>query len=165
MAKADAEDLLAQAALQAHRLDVVQRALDRARHPGLPDDLATQCAYDAARLAVALDDPDKALSLLEQDETDAGLELRGQVYEALKRWPEAVLVLGRLATRSVPEDGVLTEPQQALVSRLATDAAAAQDSATLLRLKGWLAGRTLGVEQDERFAMQIRSIKPLSPAH
>ena len=165
VAKADAEDLLAQAALQAHRLDVAQRALDRARHPGLPEDLATQCAYDAARLAVALGDPDKALNLLEQDETDAGLELRGQVYEAQKRWPEAVLVLGRLAARSVPEDGVLTEPQQALVSRLATDATAAQDSATLLRLKGWLAGRTLGAERDERFAMQIRSIKPLSPAH
>lgn len=165
VAKADAEDLLAQAALQAHRLDVAQRALDRARHPGLPEDLATQCAYDAARLAVALGDPDRALSLLERDETDAGLELRGQVYEAQKRWPEAVVVLGRLAARNVPEDGVLTEPQQALVSRLATDAAAAQDSATLLRLKGWLAGRTLGAERDERFAMQIRSIKPLSPAH
>ncbi|MFT9215054.1 MAG: hypothetical protein ABF513_02175 [Acetobacter malorum] len=165
VARAEAEDLLAQAGLQAHRPALVQRALERATAPGMPDDLATQRAYDAARLAAESGDTAKALTLLAQDETDAGLDLRGKLYESEKRWPEAVLVIGRLATRGLPEEGVLTEPQRALALRLATDAAAAGDSETLLRLKGWLAGRTLGRERDALLAMQIRSIKPHSPAH
>ncbi|GBQ76721.1 hypothetical protein AA14337_0603 [Acetobacter malorum DSM 14337] len=165
VARAEAEDLLAQAGLQAHRPALVQRALERATAPGMPDDLATQRAYDAARLAAESGDTAKALTLLAQDETDAGLDLRGKLYESEKRWPEAVLVIGRLATRGLPEEGVLTEPQRALALRLASDAAAAGDSETLLRLKGWLAGRTLGRERDALLAMQIRSIKPHSPAH
>ncbi|WP_281701005.1 hypothetical protein [Acetobacter malorum] len=165
VARAEAEDLVAQAGLQAHRPALVQRALERATAPAMPDDLATQRAYDAARLAAESGDTAKALTLLAQDETDAGLDLRGKLYESEKRWPEAVLVIGRLATRGLPEEGVLTEPQRALALRLATDAAAAGDSETLLRLKGWLAGRTLGRERDALLAMQIRSIKPHSPAH
>lgn len=165
VARAEAEDLLAQAALQAHRPELAQRALDRATAPVLPDDLATQRAYDAARLAAEGGDTAKALTLLARDETDAGLDLRGKLYESEKRWPEAVLVIGRLATRGLPEEGVLTEPQRALALRLATDAAAAGDSETLLRLKDWLAGRTLGRERDALLAMQIRSIKGHSPAH
>lgn len=165
VARAEAEDLVAQAGLQAHRPALVQRALERAAAPAMPDDLATQRAYDAARLAAESGDTAKALTLLAQDETDAGLDLRGKLYESEKRWPEAVLVIGRLATRGLPEEGVLTDPQRALALRLATDAAAAGDSETLLRLKGWLAGRTLGRERDALLAMQIRSIKPHSPAH
>ncbi|WP_062142210.1 hypothetical protein [Acetobacter cerevisiae] len=165
VARAEAEDLLAQAGLQAHRPALAQRALERATAPAMPDDLATQRAYDAARLAAESGDIAKALTLLAQDETDAGLDLRGKLYESEKRWPEAVLVIGRLATRGLPEEGVLTEPQRALALRLATDAAAAGDSETLLRLKGWLAGRTLGRERDALLAMQIRSIKAHSPAH
>lgn len=165
VARSEAEDLVAQAGLQAHRPALVQRALERATAPAMPDDLATQRAYDAARLAAESGDTAKALTLLAQDETDAGLDLRGKLYESEKRWPEAVLVIGRLATRGLPEEGVLTEPQRALALRLATDAAAAGDSETLLRLKGWLAGRTLGRERDALLAMQIRSIKPHSPAH
>lgn len=165
VARAEAEDLLTQAGLQAHRPALAQRALERATAPAMPDDLATQRAYDAARLAAESGDIAKALTLLAQDETDAGLDLRGKLYESEKRWPEAVLVIGRLATRGLPEEGVLTEPQRALALRLATDAAAAGDSETLLRLKGWLAGRTLGRERDALLAMQIRSIKAHSPAH
>lgn len=90
--------------------------------------------------------------------------MRGRLYESDRRWAEAVLVVGRLAARSLPEEGVLTEPQRALAFRLATDAAAARDSATLSRLKTWLAGRTLGTERDARFAMQLQSIKAASPA-
>lgn len=165
VARAEAEDLVAQAGLQAHRPALVQRALERATAPAMPDDLATQRTYDAARLAAESGDTAKALTLLAQDETDAGLDLRGKLYESEKRWPEAVLVIGRLATRGLPEEGVLTEQQRALALRLVTDAAAAGDSETLLRLKGWLAGRTLGRERDALLAMQIRSIKPHSPAH
>ncbi|GBR24099.1 hypothetical protein AA0473_0550 [Acetobacter orleanensis NRIC 0473] len=159
IARAEADDLLAQAALHAHRPDVAQRALDRAAGIPLPDDQATQRTYDMAGLMVERGEAAKALSLLAQDETDAGLDLRGKLYESEKRWPEAVLVVGRLAARGLPEEGVLTNPQQVLALRLATDAAAAQDSVTLSRLKGWLAGRTLGRERDALFAMQLQSIK------
>lgn len=165
VARAEAEDFLAQAGLQARRPELAQKALDRATVPAIPGELATQRAYDAARLAAASGDTAKALTLLGQDETDAGLDLRGRLYEAEQRWAEAVLVVGRLATRGLPESGALTEPQRNLALRLATDAAAAQDSATLTLLKGWLAGRTLGRERDALFAMQIQDTKLRSSAH
>lgn len=164
VARAETDDLLAQAALQAHRPDLAQRALDRSAGLVLPDDLATQRTYDTARLLAERGETARALTLLARDETDAGLDLRGRLYESDRRWAEAVLVVGRLAARSLPEEGVLTEPQRALAFRLATDAAAARDSATLSRLKTWLAGRTLGTERDARFAMQLQSIKAASPA-
>lgn len=164
VARAEVDDLRAQAALQAHRPDVAQKALDRAASIPLPDDLATQRHYDAARLLAERGEAEKALALLARDETDAGLDLRGRLYEQNKHWPDAVQVVGRLAARRLPEEGMLTGPQQALALRLATDAVAAQDSETLLRLKDWLAGRTLGRERDGLFAMQLQSIKATSHA-
>ncbi|MCX2561594.1 hypothetical protein OQ252_09330 [Acetobacter farinalis] len=165
VARAEAEDFLAQAGLQARRPALAQKALDRATAPAMPGDLATQRTYDAARLAAASGDPGKALRLLAEDESDAGLDLRGQLYESAHRWGEAVQVVGRLASRGLPEQGGLTEPQRNLALRLATDAAAAHDSETLVRLKDWLAGRTLGRERDALLAMKFQEITPHNPAH
>ncbi|MDN6042340.1 MAG: hypothetical protein L0I33_10090, partial [Acetobacter sp.] len=110
-------------------------------------------------------EPDKALNLLAKDETDAGLDLRGQLYEADHRWAEAVQVVGRLASRALPQSGPLNEPQRILALRLATDAAAAHDKQTLLTLKGWLAGRTLGLERDTLLTLQLQSAGAATASH
>lgn len=165
LARAEASELLAQAAMKAHHLSVAQHAIDQAASPLMPDDLAARRAYDAARVAQAQGDTDKALALLAHDESDAGLDLRGQLYEADHKWADAVLVVGRLASRALPEQGALTESQRALAFRLAGDATAAHDAGTLQRLKAWLAGRTLGRERDELITIQLQQVghKPASP--
>ncbi|WP_086898056.1 hypothetical protein [Acetobacter senegalensis] len=164
-ARAEGEELLAQAAMQAHQLALAQMALDHAVSPLMPDDLAARKAYDAARVAQARGETEKAQALLAHDESDAGLDLRGQLYEADHRWADAVLVVGRLASRGLPQDGALTEAQRALAFRLATDAAAARDWETLHRLKDWLAGRTLGRERDALFTLLLRQMPRSAASH
>lgn len=165
LARSEVQDLLAQAALLQGHIGAAQRATDQIAFPVLQPDLAARKAYDAARVAQARGETDKAQALLAQDETDDGLDLRGHLYEADHHWPEAVQVVGRLASRALPESGPLTEPQRALALRLATDAAAAHDRQTLLQLKGWLAGRTLGHERDTLFALQLKATGATSASH
>ncbi|WP_094755651.1 tetratricopeptide repeat protein [Acetobacter orientalis] len=165
LARSEVQDLLAQAALLQGHISAAQRATGQIAFAALEPDLAARKAYDSARVAQAQGEPDKALSLLAKDETDAGLDLRGQLYEADHRWAEAVQVVGRLASRALPQSGPLNEPQRILALRLATDAAAAHDKQTLLTLKGWLAGRTLGHERDTLLTLQLQSAGAATASH
>ncbi|MGO3518596.1 MAG: tetratricopeptide repeat protein [Acetobacter cibinongensis] len=148
LARSEIQDFLAQAALQQGHLADAQAATDQILLTALQPDLAARKAYNAARIAQARGETAKALTLLAQDETDAGLDLRGKLYESDRQWAQAVQAVGRLASRSLPTEGPLTDSQKILVLRLATDAAAARDQATLHTLKDWLAGRSLGRERD-----------------
>ncbi|WP_086552758.1 tetratricopeptide repeat protein [Acetobacter orientalis] len=165
LARSEVQDLLAQAALLQGHISAAQRATGQIAFAALESDLAARKAYDSARVAQAQGEPDKALNLLAKDETDAGLDLRGQLYEADHRWAEAVQVVGRLASRALPQSGPLNEPQRILALRLATDAAAAHDKQTLLTLKGWLAGRTLGHERDTLLTLQLQSAGAATASH
>lgn len=154
--RADIEEQLAQAALQGNQRPLALRALERSALADLPEDLAARRRYDEARLAAASGNREGAQALLAEDESDAGLSVRGALYEQDQQWAQAVLVVGRLASRTLPEQGELSPPQRDLVIRLATDAAAAGDLETLHSLRAWVAGRALGAERQARFAALLR---------
>lgn len=157
LARSEIQDFLAQAALQQGHLADAQAATDQILLTALQPDLAARKAYNAARIAQARGETAKALALLAHDETDAGLDLRGKLYESDRQWTQAVQVVGRLASRSLPNEGPLTDSQKILVLRLANDAAAARDQATLHTLKDWLAGRSLGRERDELLKILLQT--------
>ena len=140
--KADTAGMLARAALATGHVQLALKALERGAQPHLPTDLLARRRYDEAQLAAQRGDIAGAQTLLAEDESDAGLTLRGSLYEQAHQWPQAVLVLGRLASHALPERGSLTPAQATLAHRLAADALAAGDSATLQRLTTWVNGRT-----------------------
>ncbi|MDE7547904.1 hypothetical protein PY793_07875 [Acetobacter fabarum] len=154
--RADIEEQLAQAALQGSQRPLALRALERSALADLPEDLAARRRYDEARLAAASGNREGAQTLLAEDESDVGLSVRGALYEQDQQWAQAVLVVGRLASRTLPEQGELSPAQRDLVIRLATDAAAAGDTETLHSLRAWVAGRALGAERQARFTALLR---------
>lgn len=156
VARAEIQEQIVQAAFKAGNVNAAMEALEQSTVPGLPEDMAARRHYDEAHLALTKGDRAGALALLADDESDTGLELRGQLYEQGKQWVDAVRVVGRLASHALPETGALTAPQQDLAMQLATDSAAAHDADTLQRLKAWLAGRTLGKEHDRQFDMLVK---------
>ncbi|MFT8891781.1 MAG: hypothetical protein ABF888_08060 [Acetobacter papayae] len=147
--RADRAELLARTAFAAGQQGIAAQALERAALSGFsfgmpadfPADLPARLRYDNALLALAGGHEAQALKLLATDESDDGLRLRGQVYEQQRQWAQAVLVLGRLASRALPAEGALTPDQVALARRLAQDAAAAGDTDTLSRLRAWVGTR------------------------
>ncbi|MFT8675714.1 MAG: hypothetical protein ABF791_07585 [Acetobacter sp.] len=139
--RADSAELLARAALDSGQVAQARAALERGLLPDLPPDLTARRRYDEARLAAMTGDTAGALLLLGEDESDTGLDLRARLSERAGLWPQAVLVLGRLCSRALPERGALTPGQRALASRLAADAINANDPETLRRLRGWVADR------------------------
>ncbi|MBO1329225.1 hypothetical protein OQ496_12800 [Acetobacter suratthaniensis] len=147
--RADRAELLARAALEAGQEHAAAQALARAALSGfslgVPADFAAdlpeRLRYDNALMAQASGQAAQALRLLANDESDDGLRLRGRVYEGQHQWAQAVLVLGRLASRALPAQGAFTSDQVALARRLAHDAAAAGDTDTLNRLRAWVGKR------------------------
>lgn len=156
VARAEIQEQIVQAAFKAGNVNAAMVALEQSTVPGLPEDMAARRHYDEAHLALAKGDRAGALALLADDESDTGLELRGQLYEQGKQWADAVQVVGRLASHALPETGALTQHQQDLVMQLTADSAAAHDADTLQRLKAWLGGRTLGKEQDRQFDILVK---------
>ncbi|MGG6429335.1 hypothetical protein ACQ5TV_05060 [Acetobacter ghanensis] len=157
--RADIEEQLAQAALESNQRPLALRALERSALPNLPDDLAARRRYDEARLAAANGNREGAQALLADDESDTGLSVRGALYEQDQQWADAVLVVGRLASRTLPEKGELTTEQRDLVIRLASDATAAGDAATVRSLQAWVGGRPLGAERQALFAALLRRVQ------
>lgn len=147
--RADRAELLARAALEAGQGPVAAQALQRAAPAGFsfgmlgdfPADMRDRLRYDNALMALAGGQAEQALHLLATDESDDGLLLRGRIYEQQRQWAQAVLVLGRLASRALPAEGALTPDQVALARRLAQDAVAARDADTLTRLRAWVGPR------------------------
>ncbi|MBO1326028.1 hypothetical protein K2X14_10320 [Acetobacter sp. TBRC 12305] len=139
--RADSAELVARAALDSGQVALARAALERGLLPDLPPDLAARRRYDEARLAAITGNTAGALLLLGEDESDAGLDLRARLHERAGQWAQAVLVLGRLCSRALPESGALTATQRGLALRLARDAVNANDPDTLRRLRGWVAGR------------------------
>jgi hypothetical protein len=147
--RADRAELLARAALEAGQGPAAAQALQRAAPAGFsfgmpadfPADMPDRLRYDNALMALAGGQAEQALHLLATDESDDGLLLRGRIYEQQRQWAQAVLVLGRLASRALPAEGALTPDQVALARRLAQDAVAARDADTLTRLRAWVGAR------------------------
>ena len=148
---------LAQADIAAQRLGQARRALEATKDPGADVSLASRRRVIEASLLANEGNRDQALHMLEQDEGNESLDLRGTILEEQRKWPEAVLVVGRLATKLLPETGTLSVPQQELSIRLATDAARANDWGTLDRLREWVGGRQMTPERQHIFSLLVTS--------
>lgn len=148
---------LAQADIDAQRLGQARRALDETQDPGADASLASRRRVITAGLLAREGSRDQAFELLEQDESDAALDLKGRILEEQRKWPDAVLVVGRLATKNLPEVGALNADQQQLAIRLATDAARANDWSTLDRLREWVGGRRMSPERQRIFTLLVTS--------
>jgi tetratricopeptide (TPR) repeat protein len=148
---------LAQADIDAQRLGQARRALDETQDSGADATLASRRRVITAGLLAREGSRDQALQLLAQDESDASLDLRGRILEEQRNWSEAALVVGRLATKNLPEIGTLTSEQQQLAIRLATDAARANDWSTLDRLREWVGGRRMSPERQRIFTLLVTS--------
>ena len=157
--RADIEEQLAQAALQSNQRPLALRALERSALADLPADLAARRRYDEARLAAASGNREGAQALLAEDESDTGLSMRGALYEQDQQWAQAVLVVGRLASRTLPEQGDLSPAQRDLVIRLAMDATAAGDAPTVRSLREWVGTRPLGAERQALFTALLRQVQ------
>ncbi|MFT8419595.1 MAG: hypothetical protein ABF636_12325 [Acetobacter sp.] len=157
--RADIEEQLAQAALESNQRPLALRALERSALADLPADLAARRRYDEARLAAASGNREGAQALLAEDESDTGLSVRGSLYEQDQQWEQAVQVVGRLASRTLPEQGVLSTAQRDLVIRLASDATAAGDAPTVRSLYAWVGGRALGAERQALFTALLRQVQ------
>ncbi|WP_166312680.1 tetratricopeptide repeat protein [Acetobacter estunensis] len=148
---------LAQADIAAQRLGQARRALDETADTSVDGDVASKRRVIAAGLLLREGNRDQALLMLAQDESDASLDLRGRILEEQRKWPDAVLVVGRLATHALPETGVLSLSQQELALRLATDAARANDWGTLDRLREWVGSRKMTPERQRVFNLLVTS--------
>jgi hypothetical protein len=88
----------------------------------------------AAAVAAQGDFPSAREALLELDTEAADREL-AELSEAAKLWPDAEAGWLRLARRTTPQSGPLTEDQAQLLLRLASCAAEANDDAALTQLR------------------------------
>ncbi|WP_161628343.1 tetratricopeptide repeat protein [Acetobacter nitrogenifigens] len=148
---------LAEADVAAKRLGQARRALDETADTGAPADVVSRRRVIAAGLLAQEGGKDEALQMLAQDESDAALDLRGRLLEEQRKWADATLVVGRLATRRLPEKGDLSNVQQDLAIRLASDAARVNDWATLDRLRDWVGGRRMTAERQRVFTLLVTS--------
>lgn len=148
---------LAQADIDAAKLGQARRVLDETEDGASGTDLAARRRVIAATLLMREGNNDQALQMLQQDETDDALDLRGHILEGENRWRDAVAVVGRLAMKNIPKDGELKDDQQALALRLATDAARAADWETLERLRDWIGDRPLTPERQRIFDLFVAS--------
>ncbi|GBQ82648.1 hypothetical protein AA13595_0981 [Gluconacetobacter johannae DSM 13595] len=112
-------------------------ALARTNDPGLPDDLKANERRILARIALATGDQTASLSLLRGDTNMASLDMSARIHEGKDEWAAAVRDVRRIVEAEIPKKGPLTQEQQALALRLASDATQAGDRSTL----DWIAGR------------------------
>ena len=107
--------------------------------PTAPEPLSSGLASRRTVLrarALAASGEDAAAARLLMPETGAeALTLRAQLCEQLRDWAGAEAALRALAQASVPASGKLTDAQQDLVLRLASDASQAGDMAVLQELR------------------------------
>ncbi|MBB2167728.1 hypothetical protein HLH36_05060 [Gluconacetobacter aggeris] len=113
------------------------QALAITDNPSLPDDIRTTRQVIAARVALATGDQAKALSLLHNSPNASALDLTARIHEEKGEWAAAAGDIRKMAEDIIPPTGPLTESQQILALRLASDASQASDQ----RLLGWVADR------------------------
>ncbi|MFT8421474.1 MAG: hypothetical protein ABF665_08150, partial [Gluconacetobacter sp.] len=128
LAETDIERRLPQEAAQ---------ALTITDDPSLPDDIKTTRQVLTARIALATGDQAKALTLLRNSANTSALDLTARVHEQKGEWAAAASDVRKMAADLLPPTGPLTDSQQILALRLASDASQAADQ-TLL---GWVADR------------------------
>jgi hypothetical protein len=109
--------------------------LDESGSADLPDSMRESRMILRARALADSGQQGAALALLGQAASEEGLELRARLLEQRHDWAGAVGALQALARASMPADGPLTEPQQDVLLRLASDAVRGGDMAVLQQLQ------------------------------
>jgi hypothetical protein len=145
------------ARLAALRLDQVdpagaKAALAASDAGGLTPGLAAHRAALQARALLAAGDENAAMTLLMGQDGAEALELRADMLEKRRDWPDAEAALKALARATLPETGALTDAQQDLVLRLASAASEAGDMVYLLQMQVGLASRLAAGPRADLFA-------------
>ncbi|GBQ18915.1 hypothetical protein AA12717_0076 [Gluconacetobacter sacchari DSM 12717] len=128
---------LAEADIERAQPQEAAQALARTDDPTLPNEIRTSRQVIAARIALATGDQAKALSLLHDSTNASALDITARIHEGRGEWAAAAGDVRRMAADIIPPTGPLTEAQQALALRLASDASQAADQPIL----GWITGR------------------------
>ncbi|MFW7269490.1 hypothetical protein ACMAUO_16185 [Gluconacetobacter sp. Hr-1-5] len=128
---------LAETNIERKRPQDAAQALTITDDPSLPDDIKTTRQVLAARIALATGDQAKALTLLRNSPNTSALDLTARVHEQKGEWAAAASDVRKMAEDLLPPTGSLTESQQILALRLASDASQAADQTIL----GWVADR------------------------
>ncbi len=140
-------------------------ALTASDMEGLPSELATRRAVLHARILDAEGKPGDAVAALASVDDPAADELRADIAERAKSWPDAEAALRSLVARRVPADGSLDDSQQALVLRLAGAASQAGDATVLAALRQQDSARMQGGKLAPMFRLftadPVRSIADL----
>ncbi|WP_331000072.1 hypothetical protein [Acetobacter garciniae] len=144
---------LANADLARKRPQDAVTALTRTDAPDLPDDIKAARRRAAARVALALGDQAKALSLLQGDTSPQALDTSARIHEAKNEWAMAAADLRIVAETAIPQTGTLSDSQQALALRLASDASQAGDHATLDWIAGIVGNRSMTGDNDRMFRL------------
>jgi len=121
--------------------DAAILALSESNSADMGDAVRQRRALIIARVEAKRGDPRGAAESLAGDRTPEADEARAAIFEQAKDWPSARDALATLASRVVPDTGVLDARQLQVVLRLATAATRADDDTTLASLREKLRGR------------------------
>jgi tetratricopeptide (TPR) repeat protein len=144
--KARVGSRLAVIRLMASEAEKAIAALDASESPGLPAELATARRHLRARATILVGQADKAVSLLDKDDTVEAERIRADIFWGRQDWSNAAQVLGRLVkTAGVTLKQPLDERQGLAILKLAVALALSGNERGLSRARadyGPLMGET-----------------------
>lgn len=162
--KAEAGLALARAYLQLKNAAKASAALDATDMPSISPEIKAQ--RDVARAEIALVNGDKAqsLSILKAAQSTSAKLMRVRMLENQADWTSASHELQAIAQTELPAGGTLSDVQQDLALRLASDAARAGDIATLKWLTDRVTAREMTGPKARIFALLTQSGSPTTEA-
>ncbi|MBB2203567.1 hypothetical protein HLH27_00840 [Gluconacetobacter takamatsuzukensis] len=136
------------------------KVLDVTDDPNLPDDIKTTRRIMTAQIALANGDTTKTLSVLHNDTSPQSLDITARIHEGKGEWAAAARDVRRLAEATIPESGSLSDDQQALALRVASDASQAADRPLLDWITSRIGGRPLDGDRQALFNLLTKPVSP-----
>jgi hypothetical protein len=128
-------------------------ALSESNSDDIPEAIRARRGLIAARAQAKRGNAAEAAAALSADKTADAEETRAAILEQAQNWPAARDALSILATRVLPDSGMLNAVQLGVVLRLATAATNADDDATLASLGTRLGSRVGTGPQADMFRL------------
>lgn len=129
--KAEATNLLATSYMKQKDFDNATHLLVNSNNASLSKEDIAKKNRLIAQIAIASGKPEVGLYLLNGDDDLLAADMRAKVHEDRNEWALAVPDVHKMVEAMVPDEGALTQKQQLLVLRLASDASRAKDSQVL----------------------------------
>lgn len=152
--KAEATNLLATSYMQRGDFDNATRLLTQKNHI-LPKESIAKRNRLIAQIAIASGKPEVGLYLLNGDKDISAADMRAKIHEDRNEWSLAIPDVRKMAEDLIPEKGTLTQKQQLLALRLASDASRAKDTETLNWLIQKIDNRPLNDDTNRIFKLLV----------